>query len=139
MPNVVTEPAGTLIGPLTTTWSLPKSCAVNFAVCSTCSDLFAGQKCIDKVNTGDSGLQDNYECWPPRNTKNVATKGHPLTGWGFYSPGLACPTGFTSACTAIFGQRPDWEIQFPLKAGETAIGCCPEYVFSHNENDASMY
>ncbi|KAM3501722.1 hypothetical protein MY10362_005339 [Beauveria mimosiformis] len=48
-----------------------------------------------------------------------------MLGWGFYSPGLVCPDGYTTACTAIFGQRADWSTQFPLVAGETAVGCCP--------------
>ncbi|KAH6641280.1 hypothetical protein F5144DRAFT_563049 [Chaetomium tenue] len=47
-------------------------------------------------------------------------------GWGFYSPGLACPTGYTAACTAEYGKRSDWEVEFTLIPGETAVGCCPE-------------
>ncbi|KAI9163633.1 hypothetical protein HJFPF1_05254 [Paramyrothecium foliicola] len=125
---VRTGEAGVLIGALTTAWSIPQSCTVNFVVCSTCIGLYQGQKCLAEPdpNNGDSQLQDNYECWPPRNTRVNRPPSHPLVGWGFYSPGLACPTGYVSACTAEYDRRPEWDIQFNLRPSETAIGCCPE-------------
>lgn len=44
---------------------------------------------------------------------------------GFYSPGLVCPDGYLSACTATWDGFSDWQVQFPMTAGETAVGCCP--------------
>ncbi len=70
-------------------------------------------------------VEDDLSCWPPVLTQIVGTPRHPFLGLGFYSPGLACPTGYTTACTAEYGQRAGWDIQYPLVADETAIGCCP--------------
>ncbi|KAF4996930.1 hypothetical protein FDECE_12253 [Fusarium decemcellulare] len=131
--SILTDVAGTLLGPLTTTYSIPQSCTVNFQLCSTCSSLFQGQKCVTDLDDRGSPLQDNYKCWPPA-APNVDAPQHPLVGWGFYSPGLACPTGYTSACTAIYNQQPDWDNQFRLRPGETAVGCCPEGFQCTNSN-----
>lgn len=54
----------------------------------------------------------------------------PFRGWGFYSPGLVCPHGYTSACTATAGGDAQWPVQFEMLEGETAVGCCPTYVNS---------
>ncbi|KAH8771020.1 hypothetical protein F5883DRAFT_551694 [Diaporthe sp. PMI_573] len=52
--------------------------------------------------------------------------GHlPFRGWGFYSPGLICPHGYTSACTATAKGGAQWPVQFVMLEGETAVGCCP--------------
>lgn len=121
MSKLRTSEVGTLLGPLTTAWTMPPSCSVFAATCSTCTNVYQGQHCV----TG--AAQDNTDCWPPANSR-VASKGYPFLGWGFYSPGVACPTGYTAACTAVYGERPEWPIQFNLFPGETAIGCCPPYV-----------
>lgn len=113
-----TNQAGVYLGPLTTSWSMPASCSLHFSPCSTCQEGFRGQACAS------GAPQDHAGCWPPT-IEGVATRNPPYVGWGFYSPGLACPTGYTSACTAIHGEFPEWNIQFTLRPGETAIGCCP--------------
>lgn len=74
-------------------------------------------------------IEDDPSCWPPRTT-GVPDQTWPVGGWGFYSPGLECPAGYTSACQAVHGGKSDWEIQFTLRPQETAVGCCPEYVIS---------
>jgi hypothetical protein len=79
---------------------------------------------VDDTN-GAQIITDNSACWPPV-TRGAGTAPRPLHGWGYYSPGLACPSGYTTACTAEHGGRSEWEVQFNLVAGETAIGCCPE-------------
>ena len=113
---------GTLLGPLTTTaWSPPAGCGVHLVGCATCADGYQAQHCV-----GDAP-QDFTGCWPPVASK-VASPKYPYLGWGYYSPGLACPTGYTAACTATYGVRPDWPIQFDLFPSETAIGCCPSCV-----------
>lgn len=124
--NVVTGRPGTTIGPLTTVFSFPESCTVNLVMQPDSSELFQGQKCVTELDGNQSPLRDNHECWPPMDPDfNLPVPAPPFSGWGFYSPGLECPTGYTSACTAIEGLRPDWDIEFVLDPGETAIGCCP--------------
>ncbi len=121
-PMGFTSLAGTWLGPLTTTWSMPDSCTAFLVNCPTCDGGFRGQQCV--VHSGTGRAEDHTSCWPPARTQ-AGTPQYPFVGWGFYSPGLACPTGYTSACTAVYGGRADWEIEFTLNAGETAVGCCP--------------
>lgn len=82
--------------------------------------LLSQQEC---QNSGD-GLADAQQCWPPT-TAGAAYPGTPFSGWGFYSPGLACPAGHTRACSATASGGADWAVQFTLTEGETAVGCCP--------------
>lgn len=82
-------------------------------------------------NGGTGPVEDDMSCWPPPSVNQALLRKHPFQGLGFYSPGLACPTGYTTACTAEYGRRPQWDIQFALVPGETAVGCCPEYVDCH--------
>ncbi|KAL2168871.1 hypothetical protein VTG60DRAFT_6773 [Thermothelomyces hinnuleus] len=118
---------GTLLGPLTTAWSMPGSCTVHVRNCATCNEGFRGQQCV-------SGQpEDHTTCWPPAIKANEPPQ-HPFVGWGFYSPGLVCPSGYTTACTAEYGGRPEWEIEFTLIPGETAVGCCPEGFKCTNKN-----
>lgn len=80
---------------------------------------------LQKCDSGsDDGLLDNQACWPGT-TAGAAYPDTPFSGWGFYSPGLACPAGHSSACTATASREADWPVQFALEAGETAVGCCP--------------
>ncbi|KAL7899547.1 hypothetical protein HDV63DRAFT_315749 [Trichoderma sp. SZMC 28014] len=116
-----TGASGTLLGPLTTTWTMPETCSVFMPSCSTCANAYNGQSC-NSANGGQ--VMDNTACWPPASS-GVASPSWPFVGWGFYSPGLACPAGYTSACTAVYGQRPPWSTQFSLVPSETAVGCCP--------------
>ncbi|AEO56647.1 hypothetical protein MYCTH_2048823, partial [Thermothelomyces thermophilus ATCC 42464] len=117
----------TLLGPLTTAWSMPDSCTVHVRNCATCNEGFRGQQCV-------SGQpEDHTTCWPPAVKANEPPQ-HPFVGWGFYSPGLVCPSGYTTACTAEYGGRPEWEIEFTLIPGETAVGCCPEGFKCTNKN-----
>ena len=118
--------AGAALGPLTTTWTgMPASCTVHALICSTCSTAFQGQKCSTDEVKGEQIITDNSGCWPPT-TPGAGTPPRPLAGWGYYSPGLVCPSGYSTACTAQHGGRSEWDVEFNLVAGETAIGCCPE-------------
>ena len=119
----ITGQVGTVLGPLTTSWSMPDRCTVHFVNCATCEQAFRAQHCVANGATGP--VEDDLSCWPPVVTQIVGTPTHPFLGLGLYSPGLACPTGYTTACTAEYGRRAGWDIQFPLVADETAIGCCP--------------
>ena len=116
--------SGTVLGPLTTAWSMPDACTVYVPACATCTKAYRGQQC-----KGTVAGSDGADCWPPVTVRETPKSN--FFGWGFYSPGLACPTGYTSACTAQYGGRAEWEIQFTLVPGETAVGCCPQYVGNH--------
>lgn len=120
-PEIAMSAKGTLLGPLTTTWTMPASCSVLYPAEAGTSTVigYRGQSC----NQGGYIL-DNSHCWPPRKD-GVADASPGFLGWGFYSPGVVCPAGYVTACTAVWQQRPDWDIQFSLFTGETAIGCCP--------------
>jgi hypothetical protein len=125
----ITGAAGVLLGPLTTTWSAPSYCNYWMWPCATCDVAYQAQTCLPVGDEGpdQGGVGDAQGCWPPTNTKVLIQKPtQPFAGWGFYSPGLACPTGYRSACAAVYGERPEWPIQFTLNEGETAVGCCPE-------------
>ena len=123
---LITGMAGTLLGPLTASIPLPDHCRFDLFTCSTCSLGFRGQQCSTAIGNSTGQPMDDTSCWPPAPEAVPALL--PLHGWGFYSPGLACPTGYTTACTARFGGRSEWSVQFTLVPGEVAVGCCPEYV-----------
>jgi hypothetical protein len=117
------------LGPLTTVFVRPAACTVGLA--QTDGGLLGlgllgggigsvaelGQTCA-----GGSPA-DNTACWPPV-TAGVRAPA-PLQGWGYYSPGISCPAGHVSACSATAGGNQGWPVQFKLSGGETAVGCCP--------------
>ncbi|KAI1347574.1 hypothetical protein F5Y01DRAFT_242591 [Xylaria sp. FL0043] len=143
------------LGPLTTAWSQPASCgepvfsnfwscysakactAASGRVCSyfsegVCSPVtsVSGTFSIECHDTSYWAPKDNTKCWPPYSTPppggpDAYTPSPYLSGWGFYSPALECPEGYYSACSTTHGGPYDWQPQFPLAAGETAVGCCP--------------
>ncbi|KAK0741101.1 hypothetical protein B0T18DRAFT_309510, partial [Schizothecium vesticola] len=131
--SILTSQSRVILGPLTAAFQPPAPCSAGVGICSTCNDVFFGQKC------GSVGPQDDTTCWPPT-TQGALRPSSALNGWGFYSPGISCPVGFTSAChaTADSGssssQTADWAMQFPMEPGETAVGCCPPGFNCHNQN-----
>ncbi|KAF2005467.1 hypothetical protein P154DRAFT_410008, partial [Amniculicola lignicola CBS 123094] len=107
-----------------TTSGLESYCSVPNIRCSTCSTGWLAQSCLGAPYDGPV---DDALCWPSMAHK---PRDFPFAGMGFYSPGLICPTGYTSACTSASiaeGESPIGlvGVQFPLIASETAIGCCP--------------
>ncbi|KAI0197024.1 hypothetical protein F4808DRAFT_299504 [Astrocystis sublimbata] len=118
---VISGVTRTLLGPLTTdTWTY--TCTEVIQRCTTCDDGWAAQTC---VTSGSSAfVTDNQNCWPPRAT-NVPPTGNALNGWGVYSPGIVCPGGYTSAAAQTYGGSSNFDFQYPLTSGETALGCCP--------------
>jgi hypothetical protein len=118
----ITDRPRTHLGPLTTAFTPSPSCSTIVPFCTTCSFGWAGQSC------SATNPIDDTACWPPTKTAGVTIPTQPLLGWGFYSPGLACPFGHTAACTATADGGQDWQVQFRLEKGETAIGCCPRFV-----------
>ncbi|KAL5615349.1 hypothetical protein BROUX41_005397 [Berkeleyomyces rouxiae] len=108
-----------ILGPLTTTFTPPASCTSLFGECSTCLQGWRAQVCLETKQI------ENTDCWPGT-SQGAASATQPLQGWGFYSPGIVCPAGHYSACSATAGSTSGWEVQFSMIAGETAVGCCPE-------------
>ncbi|KAK3319384.1 hypothetical protein B0H66DRAFT_559370 [Apodospora peruviana] len=119
MANIANPGKGTNLGPLTTTFVPPARCTTAIAACKTCVDAWQGQECLVSP-----GPRDVTTCWPTT-TAGVPEPTYPLQGWGFYSPGIICPTGYTSACSSAADRRDGFQFQFTLVAGETAVGCCP--------------
>ncbi|CAM1500614.1 Fc.00g097760.m01.CDS01 [Cosmosporella sp. VM-42] len=119
--------AGALLGPLTSQWEAPESCTIFYPGCSTCEDGWWAQHCLSG-NPDDTSTQriveDDASCWPPR-ARGVNGVDPPLMGWGFYSPGLECPVGYTTACSGTYDGKSNWAMEFTLRPGETAVGCCP--------------
>lgn len=124
--NMSTGLARTILGPLTTTATLPATCTLPVAQCLTCDQAWRAQTCYASAEASSTayGVQDNSDCWP-ETTSFVAQPTLPLSGWGFYSPGIMCPSGMYSACSATAGGSSGWPVQFGMLAGETAVGCCP--------------
>ncbi|KAH8647121.1 hypothetical protein BX600DRAFT_518407 [Xylariales sp. PMI_506] len=109
----------TLLGPLTTTWTPPPVCSYAMALgCSTCYTGWQGQTCNPSSNA-----HDYTDCWPPR-ASSMPDPGV-MMGWGFYSPGLVCPHGYTTAAMATQGGSTGWGLEYSLTQGETAAACCP--------------
>ncbi|KAK4161111.1 hypothetical protein QBC43DRAFT_218268 [Cladorrhinum sp. PSN259] len=115
--TVLTGQAPINLGPLTTTFVPPPACT---AAVRAGNNAYLGQGC-SRGNPVDA-----TSCWPAT-SKGASSKEGSLSGWGFYSPGLHCPTGYATACSATGGNggKSDWPVQFRLVAGETAVGCCP--------------
>lgn len=117
------------LGPLTTAFVPPPHCS---RAALAGSQAVLGQSC-NPVNDKTASAADDTGCWPRATAYPSAAKSK-LNGLGFYSPGLTCPQGHYSACTAVStakGQtgvaapQVTGKFQFPLVAGETAVGCCP--------------
>lgn len=125
------------LGPLTTPFTYPSSCTLAVLECSTCSTGWQAQTCSDNTYN-NQGVQDNPDCWPPRINGNLLTD-VAFLGGGFYSPGISCPVGYSTACSATGGGSTGYSFQYPLLASETAVGCCPRYLaeFSTNMERAS--
>ena len=104
------------LGPLTTTFTPAPSCSVNIYRADDPSIAWQGQEC------SSGNPNDATQCWP---TATVSAPQPPFFGWGFYSPGLICPQGYTVACTTASNPAGAFSFQFPLLPSETAVGCCP--------------
>ncbi|KAK3693357.1 hypothetical protein B0T22DRAFT_39168 [Podospora appendiculata] len=119
------------LGPLTTTFVPPPACTV--AVGAGGGGLLGGLLGAPADNIaylGQTCLRgkpiEATSCWPPTSSGAPSYSGS-SSAWGFYSPGLFCPTGYATACSAIGGSGGEsgWPVQFKLLDGETAVGCCP--------------
>ena len=93
------------------------------AVCDTCSTGWYGQTCNPQFNA-----RDFTDCWPPRSGEQKTSDPGVMMGWGFYSPGIVCPAGYTTAAMATAGGSSGWSVEFSMTDGETAAACCPRFV-----------
>ncbi|EAQ93823.1 hypothetical protein CHGG_02058 [Chaetomium globosum CBS 148.51] len=131
MATVLIGQAPTNLGPLTTTFTPPPECTAAVGAASNgLADFFGVGDAKDVAYLGQGCSRgkafDATTCWPGT-SKGAEEKGAPLYGWGFYSPGLHCPVGYATACSATGGSGggSGWPVQFKLRDGETAVGCCP--------------
>ncbi|KAF4946050.1 hypothetical protein FSARC_14288 [Fusarium sarcochroum] len=110
------------LGPLTTKFKYPDRCTAPVIACSACEKAWLAQTCGDnKDNT--QGVLDDTDCWPPR--ASSIDGGNAVNGWGFYSPGFECPSGYEPACSATGTETGDFNFQFSIQDDETVTGCCP--------------
>lgn len=107
-----------ILGPLTTVFTAPEECTFAGIVGDALTLAYRAQTCAGER------LEDASACWPQA-TAAAPLNSPPYNGWGFYSPGISCPAGHTSACFATQGSHTGWDMQFAMDAGETAVGCCP--------------
>ena len=128
-----------ILGPLTTTFTVPESCTSlgAFGTGPSAQSFYLGVGC------SNSSVTDATTCWPPPTTSlkpTVLNNDNKLNGLGAYSPGLYCPSGYVTACAqqkdAQGNDKPptsttSYSFQFPITSSETAIGCCPTYVCSN--------
>ncbi|KAK3395832.1 UV radiation resistance protein and autophagy-related subunit 14-domain-containing protein [Sordaria brevicollis] len=120
--------ATAVLGPLTTTFTPPPACATAVAAIE---GKFLGMG----GHVGNSGWlgqacskgkpADDTSCWPPTSS-GAESRSKALDGWGYYSPGLYCPVGYATACSATAGGKSNFDFQFAPGAKETAAGCCPK-------------
>ncbi|KAK1775001.1 hypothetical protein QBC45DRAFT_445592 [Copromyces sp. CBS 386.78] len=112
-----------VLGPLTTTFTAPPDC------CTQCYELAGGEK---RGNTCRAYAEDclgipRASCLPQASNAISDVE----LPWGFFSPGLACPSGWTTAGPIVsYGQMEKdgggvGNIVDVLEAGETAGFCCP--------------
>ncbi|KAI1872815.1 uncharacterized protein JN550_003689 [Neoarthrinium moseri] len=106
------------LGPLTTTFVAPSYCNNIIAGDALSGYGWQAQSCRGTV------VRDDTSCWPTT-TPGAPASSTILAGWGFYSPGIVCPSNYVTACSKSIGQDGGFDFQFGLISSETAIGCCP--------------
>lgn len=101
-----------VLGYITELWTPPASC-LSVEVYSTTPPWNTGYQGV--TCTASGCFYDSTDCWPPRTANAHHPTGAFLRGWGFYSPGTVCPSGFTTACVTTYGQPVSgWPLQFTL-------------------------
>ena len=137
--------ARTVLGSLTTTFTPAPSC---FSLFQPLDDrglfdtlplpsvaLQAVTCASDEFLTSD--MVDDKNCFPPVTTSVSSDNG--FLNQGLYSPGLICPSGYTTACsalpakaksTATLNGAENFHFVYSRLPSETAVGCCPRYVES---------
>ncbi|KAG8407239.1 hypothetical protein J3458_020728 [Metarhizium acridum] len=154
-PTTTVPPGLTLnLGPLTTTFAPPGNCTsltlgyyghrVSMSMnVTTVLQWNRGYEC--PTTYGGSLFQLISSCFPERYGpayNNIQDWRGPDAVWPLYSPGLLCPSGYTTGCTMVYsppGATQPIQTSFPtttstyptvstwsiLSKGQTAHGCCP--------------
>ncbi|KAK8074971.1 hypothetical protein PG997_009634 [Apiospora hydei] len=128
----MSPPTRQILGPLTTPWQQPEGCSVIVRRDSSYTgELWQGQSCQMTASAAQSNywIHQAHECFPPPTAAATTPTASWYDNWGFYSPGVACPVGWTRACSATCGEvGTALALLDPmtLQAGETAAECCPE-------------
>ncbi|KAK8244568.1 hypothetical protein HDK64DRAFT_1591 [Phyllosticta capitalensis] len=125
------------LGPLTTTFTPPSDCQIGYSSASFVSNLIddisgyynTSEYTIAQIakTCSNSAIGDAASCWPSASTTPYADE---FSGWGFYSPGLFCPVGYTTACASVaslssYSTFPMYSFEFSARGGDTIAGCCP--------------
>ncbi|EPE09147.1 p63 related protein [Ophiostoma piceae UAMH 11346] len=118
------------LGPLTTVWTAPSGCNDNHIERSR---NYGWKAQICTTATDGYWAADDVDCWPPRSGPATSSTDLPLGAFGYYSPGLECPAGFTTACHQTGGGSGNFQFNFAPSASETAYGCCPSGYFCTND------
>ena len=129
--NLATATSRVGLGPLTTTFTPPSSCANIYLQTDPGSPNAYSQavSCISDYATTD------MSCWPPAPSPAWSSVYEYDIGF-LYSPGLICPRGYSFACSATGAssgksspvtKSSGFGFQEPPVPGETAAGCCPRY------------
>lgn len=111
------------LGPLTTTFSRPNKCGgpIFSDACETCTPArytaWQNFKCTS--NGANIYAIPDTSCFPGFTSFHGA----------YFSPGLICPSGYTTACSSTVGHKgaQDYFFEVPPEAadGEHVFGCCP--------------
>ncbi|KAI0141884.1 hypothetical protein GGR57DRAFT_486361 [Xylariaceae sp. FL1272] len=137
-------------GPLTTTWTASDPSCYATIVDFGLNGGSLGELCqYTGLNTQCSTVSAHstisVDCSTQfgyfRGQQSVCVPGGPrLDGAvdGVFSPGFACPSGYTSACRSTSGGYGNWPPFWPLSEGETAVGCCPSSYTCSNDNEGSV-
>jgi hypothetical protein len=130
-----------VLGPLTTTFTAPTQCSQQYW--GWTSDEWygplMGQVCA--IEYGTVAYAGNTNCLPPVTRYYTTVVGSGSTAEtagimdaGYYSPGIACPAGYATACAVHAGADAipsalstfqSFEFAYQPTAEETVIGCCP--------------
>lgn len=131
------------LGPLTTTFVPFKRCSDYTIVDSSSKDEF--------VEIGVAFYFSTYcgvtetGCLPEATPTGYPNGSPREIGKAFYSPGLICPLGWTTAALATAGSKPDgYGLQNSIAIGtlmpeETAVACCPKSVDSRQGCSKDTY
>lgn len=132
-----------ILGPLTTTFTAPTQCSQAYwaSASDRVYDPTIGQACASI--SGEITYTQENDCLPPVNKSSIigsllgpsviTSTSYQYTG--YYSPGIACPAGYTTACAVQGGTNgiqsalpsfQSFSFIYSALANETAVGCCPQ-------------
>lgn len=131
----------TNFGPLTTTFTPPSDCSsLRLFEHVDGTDGFYGAwgESCRPGEEGGLGIIQARTCYPEKLGSYYIASGHPA--WStlpVFSPGTACPAGWTTACSVVRSQgdkapaktsttTASWAMWNLAEDGQTALACCPK-------------